>query len=122
MKNKLYLSICSALISGCAAPQTSFVDYPVVVDGVKSTYTKDSNGDCYLKMPQEDGREWRLYNQGCDETADSVALSFQEQFLFQYDRQDLDSENKNFFDSLFQEALEYQQKKNTKRAYNEIPF
>jgi len=49
MKKMLYAGIFSSLVSGCAASQPTFVEYPVVVDGVKSIYIKFSNGDCNLK-------------------------------------------------------------------------
>ena len=117
----LYAGICSALMSGCATPQTTFVDYPVVVDGVKSTYTKDSNGNCYLKIPEAEGEEWRLYNEQCDETTDSVALVFQEHFLLYHDRKEFGIEILQF-DALFLHAEDYLKNKEKKRGYNDIPF
>ena len=117
----LYVGICSALMSGCATPQTTFVDYPVVVDGVKSTYTKDSNGNCYLKIPEAEGKEWRLYNEQCDETTDSVALVFQEHFLLYHDRKEFGIEILQF-DALFLHAEDYLKNKEKKRGYNDIPF
>ena len=117
----LYAGICSALMSGCATPQTTFVDYPVVVDGVKSTYTKDSNGNCYLKIPEAEGEEWRLYNEQCDETTDSVALVFQEHFLLYHDRKEFGIEILQF-DALFLHAEDYLKNKEKRRGYNDIPF
>src|SRR3989344_1787629 len=121
MKKILYAGIFSALMSGCAAPQTTFVDYPVVVDVAKSTYTKDSNGNCYLKIPEAEGEEWRLYNEQCDETTDSVALVFQEHFLLYHDRKEFGIEILQF-DALFLHAEDYLKNKEKKRGYNDIPF
>ncbi len=121
MRNVFYAGIFSAL-TACAAPQTTFVDYPIVIDGTKTTYTKDSNGNCYLKVPAEDGREWRYFNERCDETGDSVALSFQERILLFHDRDDLTLNSRRFIDGLFLQAENYLNNKEKKRGYNDIPF
>jgi hypothetical protein len=122
MKRILYAGIFSVLMSSCATPKTTFVDYPVIVDGIKSIYTKDSEGNCYLKMPAAEGREWRFFNEGCDETGDSVALSFQEYFLLHQERKELDQKSRHFIDTLFLQADNYQKNKEKKRGFNDIPF
>lgn len=122
MKNTLYAGFCSALLSSCSTPQTTFLEYPAVVEGVKSTYIRDSNDNCYLKVPQSDGNELRIYDENCDQTADSVALSFQEHFLFNHDRKELNLGSRLFLDLQLGQAVDYLKNKYVKRDYNEIPF
>lgn len=123
MKNKFYVGILSTLFSACAAPQTTFVDYPVIVDGIKSVYSEDSNGDCDLKIPQEDGKQLYLHNKNCDETVDSIALSFQEHAFFYHDRNELNAKSREDLDAQFQKARDYKNRKTyTKCGYNDIPF
>ncbi|MEK6904937.1 MAG: hypothetical protein AABX24_00900 [Nanoarchaeota archaeon] len=107
MKKMLYAGIFSGLMSSCTVPQTSYANYPVVVDEIKSIYIKDSNGNCYLKMPQTEGRELLIYDEKCDKIADSVALSSHERFFYLYERKELNLRSGQFMDMLLQKAEEY---------------
>ena len=94
------------LLATACAPHTTFLEYPVVVEGVKSTYIKDSDGNCYLKAPQENDTELRIYDESCDSIADSVAMaSVQERFYFLHDRKDLTIKSQQYLDALLQKAV-----------------
>ncbi len=121
----LYAGIFSGLMLSCTAPQTDYANYPVVVDEIRSIYIKDSNGNCYLKMPLPEGRELLIYDEKCDKTADSVALSSHERFFYFYERKDLNLRSVKFLDLLLQKAEEYlesNEDNNNKRDYNDLPF
>ncbi|MDP3698286.1 MAG: hypothetical protein Q8R47_01730 [Nanoarchaeota archaeon] len=106
MKKSLYAGILSIFSFGCAS-QTTFLEYPVSVDKVKAIYIQQSDGDCYLKAPQEDNTELRIYDQYCDSIADSAAeASRQESFYSFKDRKDLDTETQRYLDALLQAAAE----------------
>ena len=125
MKKKLYAGIFSGLILSCAAPQTDYTNYPVVVDKIESIYIKDSNGNCYLKIPKTEGRELLIYDENCDQTVDSVALSSHERFFYFYERKELNLRSGQFLDMLLQKAEEYLENNNNnnnKRDYNGLPF
>ncbi len=110
MKSQLYNCILSALFTASCSSQTTFVEYPVSIEGAQAMYIKDSKGDCYLNMPEPDGTELRIYDQYCDAIADSVAkASAQERFLFFHDRDKLDTENQQYFDFLLREARKKRQ-------------
>ena len=121
MRKMLYVSGMSALLSGCAS-QTTFVDYPVVVDNVKAIYTRHSNNDCSLKIPMPEEKEWHVYDQGCKGSADSISMVFPDGYFLLHQREDLNLESQQYLDFLLQKTVEYLDNKNTKRGYNELPF
>ena len=124
MKKRLYAGIFSGLMSSCTAPQTNYANYPVVVDKIESIYIKDSNGNCYLKMPKTEGRILIIYDEKCDKTVDSVALSSHEQFIYFYERKELNLRSGQFLDLLLQKAEEYLDNNNNNNNwdYNGLPF
>ena len=121
MRKMLYVSGMSALLSGCAS-QTTFVDYPVVVDDVKAVYTRDSNDDCSLKFHSPDEKTWHVYDKGCKGSADSISIVFPDGYFLLHQREDLNLESQQYLDFLLQKTAEYLDNKNKKRGYNEVPF
>ncbi len=103
--------------------QNHFNQLSWVVDGVKSTYTRSSNGCCRLNIPDPGGNELKIYDLFCDAIADSVLrTSPWGSILFFRDRKELDTESQQHLDQLLQQAVEYLNNKNKKSGYNDIPF
>ncbi len=73
-------------------------------------------------MSAAEGEEWKLYNEKCDETIDSVAHYFQEHLLFQHAREELSPKEKRYFDSLFQKAVNCLDNKYKTRNYDQVQF
>src|SRR3989344_7357401 len=117
MKKFFYAALLSASL-GCSKPQTTFLDYPVAVCGVKSTYTKDSNGDCHLKT-QLDEKEWRVYDQGCDNLAESAMVVSADGY---FSLHDLTPENQQGLDLLLQEAVVNLHNQDRTRNYDHLQF
>ena len=127
MNKYFYAGIFSALLASCT-PKTIFIEYPMIIDESKLTYIQESNGNCYLNISQEDNTKLRIYDEGCDSIADSVAkASVEERFYYFHDRDDLNLESRQYLDSLLQTAVKQIENKSTEdknkiRGYNEILF
>lgn len=112
INQRMCAGIISTMMGMACTPKTTFLEYPITIDKTSALYTKSSNGDCYLNVLQSDGNELRIYDQGCDATADSVAkASPKEQFLFFHDREKLNTESRHYLDLLITKAIENLQEK-----------
>lgn len=118
------MGIVSGLVSSCATPKITFIDYPVVVDEMEGTYTRDSNDNCALKIPDLGGKTWYIYDERCKGSADSVSIASldldQTQLL--YLREDLTLRTQQHLDELLQNSVEQVKKKHITRDYYGLPF
>jgi len=121
----LYAGLLSAFaaISGCSSKlQTRYLNYPVVVEGIKSMYAIDSNDDCHLKLQRSDQKEWRIYDQQCDNLADSVMIVSPDDNFSYYQRQQLTAESQQALDALLQQGAASLHNRYRTRNYDEVQF
>jgi len=117
-----------SLLSSCT-PKTSFVDYPVAIEEARAVYTKDSDDNCYMRIPRPEGKVSYISDPGCKATAESITITSPDGNLFLWQRDDLDQKSQQNLDFLLQTAVEQinkntisQENKLKIRGYNELPF